>query len=212
MNQTISPTEELKRIREMMEASSKFISLSGLSGMAVGLCAMAGALVAHWVLLDGGQVHYDEYLNTLGRGASVRWALVADALVVLVAALVSAWYLSYRKARKLGLAFWTPSARRMVVSLMVVLGTGGMFCLIMLFQGYFKLVAASMLIFYGLALLHASKYSKHDIASLAYVEISLGLLAAVLLNYGLLLWTVGFGLVHVVYGVVMYWKYDRVSA
>ena len=81
--------------------------------------------------------------------------------------------------------------------------------MILILQGYFKLVVPSMLLFYGLALLHAAKYSKQDVFSLAWVQIGLGLLAALLLNYGLLIWTIGFGFVHIVYGIVMYYKYDR---
>lgn len=209
-NQT-SPLDDLKHIRQMMEESSKFISLSGLSGVAVGCFALLGAAIAYFMILDFGAIRYDEYFRVLAGGGrnTLRLALVADALFVLAGALLSAWYLSYRKSHQSGQAFWTSSARKMVMSLLSVLATGGVFCLILILQGYFKLVVPSMLIFYGLALLHAAKYSRQDIFSLAWVQIGLGLLAALFLNYGLLIWTIGFGFVHIVYGIVMYYKYDR---
>jgi hypothetical protein len=213
MKKQNKPNEDLKHIRQMMEASSKFLSLSGLSGVAVGSFALLGALIAYLLLLHAGNVKYDEYLRILNGSNSLyfRLALAADGLFVLVGALVSAYIISYRKSKKQGVAFWTPSAKNMIISLFTVLATGGIFCLTLIINGSFHLIAAAMLIFYGLALLNASKYSKQDLHILAYTEIFLGLLAALLLNYGLFLWTLGFGVVHILYGIVMYRKYEKRS-
>ncbi|MGQ1948730.1 hypothetical protein ACT3CD_16690 [Geofilum sp. OHC36d9] len=207
------PNEDLKHIRQMMEASSKFLSLSGLSGIAVGSFALIGAVLAYLLLLHSGNVKYDDYLRLLNGSNShyFRLALVADGLFVLVGALVSAYVISYRKSKQQGVAFWTPSAKNMVISLFTVLATGGLFCLTLIINGSIQLIAAAMLIFYGLALLNAAKYSKHDLHILAYTQIFLGLLAALLLNYGLFLWTLGFGVVHILYGIVMYLKYEKKS-
>ncbi|HMI66070.1 MAG TPA: hypothetical protein VK517_08550, partial [Cyclobacteriaceae bacterium] len=72
----------------------------------------------------------------------------------------------------------------------------------------FGIVAPSFLIFYGLALINASPNLYEEIRYLGYSEILLGLLCAVLPNYGLLFWAIGFGLFHILYGAVMYKKYD----
>lgn len=210
MKQQSSPIDDLKHIRQMMEESSKFLSLSGLSGIAVGTVALIGAAVAHFYILDSGAVKYDEYLRVLPGyfNKGIRISMILTALVVLVAALTSAWYISYRKSRKLHIGFWTPSTKNMVYGLLSVLVTGGLFCLILIYQGYFRIIASVMLLFYGIALINASKYSKQDIKTLGYTEILLGLLAALWLNHGLLFWTIGFGLVHIVYGILMYVKYD----
>ncbi len=206
-----NPSEDLKHIRQMMEASSKFLSLSGLSGIAVGTFAIAGSAIAYFLILNGGTLKYDEFLKVLNHGNhfQFRTAMLLNALFVLFGALLSAWYLSYRTSKKRNLKFWTPSARKMFWSLFSVLSVGGVFCLLLFYHGYFKLIAASMLIFYGLALLNASKYSMQNISALAYTEIAIGLLATFFHNYGLLLWTLGFGVVHVFYGIAMYFKYDR---
>ncbi|MFT3739303.1 MAG: hypothetical protein QM786_11135 [Breznakibacter sp.] len=209
-NQT-SPVDDLKHIRQMMEESSKFLSLSGLSGIAVGCFALLGSAVAYFLILEQGTIRYDEFLRVVQGGwfNHFRLYMILDALFVLTGALVSAWYITYRQGKHKGQKFWTPSAKKLVGSLSSVLVTGGLFCIILLLQGYGKLLASSMLIFYGLALLNAAKYSKHDIRSLAYAQVVLGLLGAVLLDYGLFIWTIGFGMVHIIYGTVMYFKYDR---
>jgi len=211
-----SPTnalDDLKLIRQMMEESSKTLSLSGLSGIAVGSIALLGAAVAYFIILQGGAIQYDEYLHNLNNGQTItlRWYLIIDALFVLISALGAAWYLSYRSCRKKGISFWTPSAKHLVSSLFSVLLTGGLFTIILLFQGYFKIAVPSMLLFYGLALLNASKYSKHDIKSLSFIMIALGLLSAILLHYGLIIWSLGFGVSHIIYGIVMYFKYEHKS-
>lgn len=210
MKNLTSPIDDIKHIRQMMEESSKFLSLSGLSGVAVGCFALLGAAIAHFWILDNGTVKYDEYLKVLpgNYGRGIRLSMFLTAIFTLTGALLSAWYISFRKSRKLQIGFWTSSAKKMVTSLFVVLATGGIFSVILVFHGYFKMIAAVMLIFYGLALLNASKYSKHDIKSLAFTQIILGLIAAMFINYGLLIWTLGFGFVHIVYGILMYFKYE----
>ncbi|WP_146697699.1 hypothetical protein [Geofilum rhodophaeum] len=206
-----NPSEDLKHIRQMMEASSKFLSLSGLSGIAVGSFALAGAAIAYFIILKGGTVKYNEFIQVVNYGQNdhLRSGMLLNALFVLSGALLSSWYLCYRNSKKRNQKFWTPSAQKMVWSLFSVLSVGGAFCLLLVYHGYFKLVAASMLLFYGLALLNASKYSMQNISALAYTQMSLGLLATFFHNYGLLLWTLGFGVVHIIYGVAMYFKYDR---
>ncbi len=208
-NQT-SPIDDLKHIRQMMEESSKFLSLSGLSGVAVGFFALLGAAIVHFWVLDYGAIQYDEYLKVLPgyHNKGIRISLLTTALFVLSGALLSAWFISYRKSRKLNISFWTSSTKKMVWGLSTVLVTGGLLCAILVFHGYFKIIAAVMLIFYGLALLNAAKYSKHDLQSLAYTQIIIGLMAALFVNYGLLFWTLGFGVIHILYGILMYFKYE----
>jgi hypothetical protein len=211
MKNSNSPLDDIKHIRKMMEESSKFLSLSGLSGVAVGSFALVGAAIAWFSVLEQGAVKYDEYVRVLKGPYShnIRFSLILIAAFVLVGALVSAWIISYRNSRKKGVSFWTPSAKKMVSSLFIVLATGGVLSIILLYHGYFKLIASIMLLFYGLGLLNCAKYSKHDLKLLASTEIILGLIAASLLSYGLLLWTIGFGVVHIVYGIAMYLKYER---
>ena len=78
-----------------------------------------------------------------------------------------------------------------------------------MYHGGYFLLPSIMLVFYGLALINASKYTLEDIRHLGYCEIVLGLLSAWFIGYGLLFWAIGFGVLHIVYGTIMYFKYDR---
>ena len=206
-----NPKEDLQAIREIMERSSKFLSLSGLSGVFAGVCALIGAAVAWLIILDSGNVQYDEYMRTLGASptANIRLYLAIDALLVLGFAILGAAYFSFRKAKKAGQQFWTNSTKRLVGHLLIPLVAGGIFAIILVFRNNIELVASVMLIFYGLSLVNAGKFTLGEIHYLGLTEIVLGILAGFFINHGLLFWIVGFGVMHVVYGTVMYYRYDR---
>jgi hypothetical protein len=208
-----NPKEDLQAIREIMEQSSKFLSLSGLSGIIAGVCALLGAAIAWFFILDSGHVHYDEYMHSLGGSSTtgLRFDLALDAMLVLVFAALGAVYFSLRKARKTGQHFWTNSTRRLLVHLLIPLVSGGIFTMILVYQNNLDLVASGMLIFYGLSLVNAGKFTFGEIHYLGLTEIVLGILAGVFINLGLLFWTIGFGLMHIVYGTVMYYKYDGIG-
>lgn len=55
--------DDLKEIRSMMEKSSRFISLSGLSGVSAGIVALAGAVMAWWYIQNNLEtsIHYEQY-------------------------------------------------------------------------------------------------------------------------------------------------------
>ena len=97
----------------------------------------------------------------------------------------------------------------MLTSLCVPLIVGGLFCFILWYHGLVMLIAPTTLIFYGLALLNTSSYTLIEVRYLALAEILLGLLAALMLDSWLVLWAIGFGVLHIVYGTFMYMKYEK---
>jgi hypothetical protein len=198
---------DLRHIRSMMERSSRFISLSGLSGVLAGCYALVGAWVAYGMVyvphsaLTYRQVYIDE------RAVIVKLAVVA--LVVLCLAVATGYLLARRKAAAKGVELWGDGSRNFLKSLLIPLIAGGIFILILTSRGSYGIVAPSFLIFYGLALIQASHYTFTDIRYLGYLEVALGLVCALLPGYGLIFWAIGFGVLHIVYGLTMYLKYER---
>lgn len=212
MEKQTEPLETLTEIRSMMERSTRFISLNGLSGVFAGIFALIGAAVAYFYLQARGTGHlyYDNAVLSDGRAnLSFYLFIFLDAFLVLVASLVVAVFLSVRKAREKGLKIWDNSARRLLLNMFIPLLVGGTFCLILIYHGQAGLVAPSTLIFYGLALVNASKYTLDDIRYLGFIQTVIGLLAAIWIGYGLFFWAMGFGIVHIIYGSMMYFKYER---
>ena len=207
--------QTLTEIRSLMERSSKFLSLSGLSGVSAGLIALGGAAVVYTRLRTGLFTILYADPEAVYRGTNqqaIQRFLVTVAVMVLVLALLAGTYFTVRKARRQGLGVWNQSSRRLLWAMAVPLAAGGIFCLALLYYNLIWLAFPSTLIFYGLALLNGSKYTLRDVESLAYCEIVLGLISLFWPGYNLLTWTIGFGVLHIVYGLAMYYKYERTTA
>lgn len=198
--------QTITEIRSMMERSSRFISLSGLSGIFSGLFALCGAYAAY-IKLNSLNGMY-RLLNSNAFTDVVIYLLI-DASIVLVASLTVGIILTNRTSKKKGIKIWDATSKRLFINLLIPLAAGGLFCLVLLYHGLVGLVAPSTLLFYGLALINASKYTLNDIRYLGICEIVLGLVASLFIGYGLFFWAAGFGLLHIIYGSMMYFKYER---
>lgn len=198
--------DDLASIRSLMERSSKYISLSGLSGILAGVYALIGAGIVYY-LVGHTSLNYID-LTFLQFLSILSW-LVWIAIAVLAASVTTAIILSYKKSQRNGQPFWGSTSKALLFHMIVPLLTGGVLILIFLNRGYFDLIVPAMLIFYGLALIGASNFTFVDVKFLGLCEIILGLITACLPGYGLAFWAIGFGILHIVYGSVMYLKYDR---
>jgi len=187
--------EDLKAIREMMEKSSKFLSLSGLAGVSAGVTAIAGAAIAYFYILK-------ECTDNL------KILLLVDALIVLAVSICFGFYFSWIKAHKSNQKLFTKVALKSLYNLGLPLIVGGIVSLILIYRDQTEMVASITLIFYGLALVNVSKFTYNEIHYLGIIEIVLGIAAAVFLYYGIIFWTIGFGVCHIFYGIIMYKKYD----
>ena len=201
------PEKELAEIKSMMERSTRFLSLSGLAGILAGIYALLAAGLAYfWIYYPGAPYGYE--ISAIHEEKTLN-KLVSMALLVLCFAVGTAWFLSRRKSEQKAHPFWTPAGKRFVLALFIPVVTGAAFCLALTVQGQFALVAPATLIFYGLGLLNASHFTLSDTRYLGFGQLILGLFAGFFPDYGLLLWTLGFGFLHIIYGTLMYLKYDR---
>jgi len=196
--------EDLKDIKQMMNRSSKFISLSGMSGIAAGILALVGAYLAF-------QTIYADQNYLVYRQASLSSEnllnLLIIALMTLILSIGSGIFFTTRKAKKNKQKLWDSQTKNLLINLFIPLATGGILCFILLLKGFIGIIAPLTLIFYGLALVNASKYTLQEIRSLGLIEIILGLLGIYFIGYGLILWAIGFGILHIVYGIIMHLRY-----
>ncbi|HET7732812.1 MAG TPA: hypothetical protein VFK73_03155, partial [Paludibacter sp.] len=131
-----------------------------------------------------------------------------DALLILMISIGFGILFSARKAKKSKQKLVNSVTLKIAYNLAIPLATGGILSLIMISRDQIELVAAITLIFYGLGLINVSKYTHDEIHYLGLTEIVLGIGAALFLYHGLIFWTIGFGICHIVYGSIMYKKYD----
>jgi hypothetical protein len=196
---------DIAEMRLMMERSSRFMSLSGLAGVMAGIYALIGAFIAYRVL--GLEVTASGHSS--GSESADLFMVVILALVVLILAVGTAIYFSSKKAEKRGEKSWNASAKRMVIHMAIPLVAGGILILIALMKGMTEWIAPFSLIFYGLALFNAGKFTYEEVKSLGLIQVALGLLSAYFTGWGLLLWALGFGIAHILYGIYMHYRYER---
>ena len=201
-------TDDLAEIRNMMERSSRFISLSGLAGVVAGLAALQTSVGVYFMFYNYGINYFDGKRNVYPAELTNR--LLVYASITLIVALAAGIFFTVRKSKQNQLPIWTRTTKQLLIALFIPLVAGGIFCLALLYHGSFYLIAPATLVFYGLALINAGKYTYGDIKNLGICEIILGLISMFVVGYGLIFWAIGFGILHIVYGIVMYKKYDVV--
>lgn len=200
-----NPQEDIALIRHMMERSTRFISLSGLSGVFAGILALIAYVIALQIFRAGG-ADYNHAMNA-PHATTTLFTMMVLCAATLVAAIGAAFLFTYRKSKRSSQTLMDKQAKRFLFSLAIPLVVGGVFCLALFYHAKFSFIAPSMLLFYGLALVNAEKYTYSDIGYLGYTELALGLIAAFFPRYGLAIWATGFGVMHIIYGAVMYKKY-----
>ncbi len=195
----------LQDIKQMMERSSRFISLSGWSGISAGLCALAGAGAAKYFLIS----YYAAYRLTGPTPKKLFYQLLIVAILVFISALVSAFLFTLRKTKKDGSKIWGASSKKLLWHTSLPMITGAIVILRLMLDNKYYLIAAFSLIFYALGLINGSKFTLGEVRYLGYSILLLGLLNLFLPHYSLLFWTLGFGVAHIIYGMAMWYKYDK---
>lgn len=207
MEESRTPVQDIQHIRSMMEKSSTFLSLSGLSGVVIGIFAGIASIIlskAFKTWMPGKDLLMGHFQD---KGFLLLFCVYMGALLLL--ALFTAFLFTWLKARRKHHAFGDSVSIRFAVQLFIPLAAGGLFIGALFFQGYYTLLLPAMLIFYGLALINASKYTLHDIGILGLLEVVLGCSAAFWPEGALILWACGFGLLTFIYGIIMFVKYEK---
>lgn len=208
MTQQQQSLETLQDIKRMMERSSKFIGLSGLSGISAGICALIGVWLAS---IEIGTAVLDDDMLVTSTPSLFDNKVFHIAMATFLAALFTAFLFTWIKSRKEGIAIWGKSALRVLVNVSVPLLIGGIFLWRLIEFGNVGLIAPGCLIFYGLALINASKYTLDDVRYLGYMQLLTGIVSLWFVGYGLYFWAFGFGILHIIYGASMWWKYDKIN-
>jgi len=201
------PLETLQDIKRMMERSSRFISLSGWSGVSAGVCALLGAWAAHTRI--AGYLQARRGGNFYDSADILTFDLLLIAGITFITAFVSAFLFTWARSRRNGTPLWDRTVQRLAWNTILPMVVGALVILRVLDVGYYGLVAPGCLIFYGLALVNASKYTLGEIRYLGYGQLILGIINLWTGGLGLYFWAAGFGILHIVYGAFMWWKYER---
>ena len=112
--------DELTSIRSLMERSSKFISLSGMSGVMAGIYALVGAGLAYKLIPAPILSSTVDVPQSTGAFAdnNFDWILIAPLMIIAFAVLTLAMstgiILSYRKAKRNAQTLWTTTISALI--------------------------------------------------------------------------------------------------
>ncbi|ALU27069.1 hypothetical protein HX045_13050 [Myroides odoratimimus] len=201
--------EDLNQIKSIMERSTKFLSLSGWSGIWVGLCGLIAASVLYYWQTSSTYSYENLTLEDPYQTAYTAEMLLVLAIATFVIAVVGGFFFTIRKTRKQGKSFLNQVTKRLLVRFSIPLIIAGILCLILHKYHLLQFALPTTLLFYGLALFSVQEDTVKEVKAIAALEIVLGLLAFYFLDYTLLLWAIGFGLVHLLYGIILWNKYDK---
>ncbi|MBW2960871.1 hypothetical protein [Mesonia aestuariivivens] len=190
--------KDLSEIKDLMNKSSRFISLSGLSGILAGSYALIGAGIAYLYILPS-----DVTIDHSANDSMIIYYLIVDLILIAALSIFSAIILTIKRAKSNEEKIWDATTQRLLLNFLIPLVAGGIYILIQAYQQNYSLSPALMLIFYGLALVNASKFTIGNVKYLGYSELILGLICAAFSGYGLYFWALGFGVLHIVYGALM---------
>lgn len=193
----------LSEIRNIMEKSSSFVSLSGMSGITAGIVGLIASVFFYRTV----SMVREPYTYSTYRSTIIELFIIG--FITLVSAFAFAIFFTSLKAKRNHQPLWSSSAKRLLINLFIPLTAGGIFCLFLLYNLYFTLLVPSMIIFYGLALVNASKYTLNQITYLGLSEIILGLISLFFFDYAVYFWALGFGVLNIVYGIIMYVLYEK---
>ncbi|MDR0680746.1 MAG: hypothetical protein LBG15_02675 [Dysgonamonadaceae bacterium] len=192
---------ELDAIRELMERSSTCIGLSGLGGILAGVLALVGASCAYYWIED--------FKENVYAVKVLQQKLLLLAAAVFAGALFCVLFFSYRRSEKIQIPFWNSATRRLFISIAVPFIAGSFIFLWALNNQFYFLLPAVSLIIYGMAIFCGSYYTTSESRYLAFAEMILGCVTIWQPAYGLLFLTTGFGVLHIIYGVVIWFRYER---
>ena len=209
------PEKDISLIKNLMEKSSKFSNLSGYAIATTGLLALLGAVFVYFDLgisISEKYISYAELINQTGNANSIDTKiklLVIIASLILLTSLLILYVSAKLKSERHDINLFNSSFSRALKSLFIPVLSGGIFCGFLILHKMYGLVAPATLIFYGLGLISASKYSYNELELLGYLELLLGTIASYYMGSGLLFWMIGFGIGHIVLGVFIHYKYDK---
>jgi hypothetical protein len=200
-----NPLEQLQHIKSMMEKSSRFVSLSGWSGITAGLCALVGAYIAYGKMYTN--LSTSIYDNSMPNKEALIIELMFIAIGVFFVAFVFSIIFTYLQSKKQAKPIWNTTVRRLLFNTLLPILVGGIFILKLVEHNYIEFISSACLLFYGLGLVNGSKYTLGEVRYLGYSQIVLGIISLFFLHQGLLFWSLGFGVLHIIYGIAMWKKY-----
>jgi len=196
--------KDISEIKSMMDKSSRFSSLSGVSGIVTGIYALIGSLIAYQYVTNN-----SIQISTIDSYDFIL--LFVDLALIILLSLITSFVITRRKVKKEGISSWNVLTKKMLYNFSILLIPSALYVLILILKHDFVGAGSLMLFFYGASLINASHNTFKEIKTLGLIEMVLGILIILYPEFTFWLWLIGAGIVHIIFGIYMYFKHENNS-
>ena len=181
-----------------MQQNSSYFSLSGLSGILVGIYGLLTVYMVHMLT------------STYGDGfdgssqlpiALLEIGILVLAVVMILVALITLRIRAKRSAKKHNEKLWSPFSKKLRFHTLILLLLFIVILAVVANKGYYSIITPLMLLLYGIFLLNLSRLVGR-LRYLAFAELILATIAYFIYDKELLFLGLGFGIFHIIYGIV----------
>ena len=180
--------DNLRFIRETMERSKVFTSVPGYGGALMGATAIGAAIVAHHQPLIG------------------NWLIVwlVEAALAFAVGLFALW----QKSKNSGESLVSVPARKFASAFAPPIIAGVVLTALFYYRGFFEFLPCAWLTLYGTAVVTGGAYSVRIVPVVGWIFVALGAVAAFApASWGNVLMALGFGVLHIVFGLIVARRY-----
>ena len=181
-----------------MQQYTSYFSLSGFSGILLGIYGLLMVYVLHILT------------STYGDGfdgssqlpiALLEIVITIFGIVMILISLFTLWIRARRENKKQNSKLWNPFSKKTRLQTLVPLIFFIAVLIIVANKGYYSLITPLLLFLYGILLLNVSRVSLKRLRLLAIAEMILGIIAYFIYDNELLFLAIGLGAFHLLYGV-----------
>lgn len=180
--------DNLAFIRETMERSSSFTAIPGYGGAMMGATAIGAAIIAH-------------------NQPSIRAWLITWLVEAFLAFFIG-MFAMWQKAKNSGDSLSSAPSRKFAYGFAPPIIAGIILTSLLYFRGMFAFMPTVWLTLYGTAVVTGGAYSVKIVPAVGWIFVGLGLISVFVdTSYGNLLMGIGFGVLHIVFGLVVARRY-----
>ncbi|HXG86130.1 MAG TPA: hypothetical protein VNI84_19070 [Pyrinomonadaceae bacterium] len=180
--------DNLRFIRETMERSAVFTSVPGYGGALMGATAVGAAIIAH--------------NQPLIKNWLIVWLI--EAILAFSIGLFALW----QKSKNSGESLASVPAKKFALAFAPPIVAGIILTALLYYRGFYEFLPCVWLTLYGTAVVTGGAYSVRIVPIVGWIFVALGAVAAFApASAGNLLMALGFGAMHIVFGLIVARRY-----
>jgi len=186
-----------------MERHSSFFSLSGFTGILIGIVGCIAIFLVD-TMTHGYGINFDGFSQLPILFLEI--GIMVIGILTIVLSLFILWKRGRNKAKKNKQGLWNAFAKKQRINLLLLLLVFLVILILIGSKGYYRLITPLLLSFYGLLLLNLSRFQSKSLLFLGLATLILGIVSYVSYTDKIFLLALGVGIFPIIYGLLTFNK------